>query len=232
MASVKFKYSDDATVYPKLIQAVNSLCVAKGKDCTCTSGFRSPEKQRSINAESLRSHKDAYQKSDGSVWTKDGKCWAAAYGKSNHCYCIAMDISDDWFEKLTNKELAKYGLIKPIDYEPWHVQLCEHQGISQAQKEAIRESVLKGKVDEDMNVKGFQNMVGLTADGVIGPKTKEKAKEIYSAVRLYWAMNTAPLKRLSRTLNPVRPYGLGCLKQVKYFDSFIMNIVKKMGGAK
>ncbi|WP_422784886.1 peptidoglycan-binding domain-containing protein [Ruminiclostridium cellulolyticum] len=29
-----------------------------------------------------------------------------------------------------------------------------------------------------MIVKEFQSMVGLTADGVAGPKTKEKAKEL------------------------------------------------------
>ncbi len=175
--SVKFKYPDESYIYPKLLAAVNALCTAKGKDCLCTSGYRSLTKQKLINAQSLQCHKGAYQKTDGSVWTMDGKCWAGAYGKSNHCFCIAMDISDPWFNKLTNAELKKFGLIKPISYEPWHVQLLEHQGISQKQKETIRDSVLKG-VDTNMSIKEFQAMNGLKADGIVGPKTIAKAKEV------------------------------------------------------
>ena len=85
MSQVKFKYQDESCVYPKLIYAVNALCKAYKKDCLCTSGYRSLDKQKLINAQSLQSHKGAYQRSDGSVWTSDGKCWAAAYGKSNLC---------------------------------------------------------------------------------------------------------------------------------------------------
>ena len=177
MASVKFKYQDEAAVYSKLVNAVNTLCAAKGKDCLCTSGYRSPSKQKIINTQSLQCHKGAYQKPDGSVWTKDGKCWAAAYGKSNHCYCIAMDITDSWFQALTNTELKKYGLVKPMSYEPWHVQLLEHNGISQEQKESIRDSVLKG-AGINMSIKEFQAMNGLKADGIVGPKTIAKAKEV------------------------------------------------------
>lgn len=107
MYCVKFKYQDERFVYQKLIDQINILCTAKGKDCLCTSGYRSLEKQKIINAQSLAQRKSqgGYQRADGSVYTPDGKCWAAAYGKSNHCYCIAMDITDDWFNKLSNAEL-------------------------------------------------------------------------------------------------------------------------------
>ena len=144
--SVKFKYPDECFVYPKLIAAVNVLCEAKSNNCLCTFGYRSLAKQKLINAQSLskRKNQGGYQKTDGPVWTSDGKCWAAAYGKSNHCFCIAMDITDPWINALKNAELKKYGLIKPMDHEPWHVQLLEHQGISQAQKETIRDNVLGG----------------------------------------------------------------------------------------
>jgi hypothetical protein len=178
--NVKFKHPDESFIYPKLIAAINTLCVAKGKNCLCTSGYRSLSKQKLINAQSLCSHKGAYQKPNGSVYTPDGKCWAAAYGKSNHCYCIAMDITDDWFNKLTNAQLKKYGLIKPMSYEPWHVQLLEHQGISQTVKEQIKKSCIKG-VCASMDIKDLQVILGLTADGIIGPKTKAKAQEMIEA---------------------------------------------------
>jgi hypothetical protein len=228
MPQVKFKYKDEACVYPKLIQAVNALCSAKGRDCLCTSGYRSSEKQRAINAESLRSHKGAYQKPNGAVYTPDGKCWAAAYGKSNHCFCIAMDITDDWFKKLTNTELKKYGLIKPMSYESWHVQLLEHQGITQTQKQAIRDSVIKGV--EDMNVSEFQTMTGLKADGIIGPKTKEKAKEILQCCQDILGNDFKTAEDVIEATQTKPGDWLPKLKSEKYFRAFIMNIVKKMGG--
>jgi hypothetical protein len=186
MNTVKFKYTDEACVYPKLIQAVIAVCNYYKKDCLCSSGYRSLEKQKVINVQSLHSHKGAYQITDpndkmfGAVYTgkgKDRKCWAGAYGKSNHCYCIAMDISDEWFNKLTNSELKKFGLIKPISYEPWHVQLLEHQGASEKQKEQIKNVVLKG-MSRFMNIADFQALAGLQTDGKVGDKTKAKAKEI------------------------------------------------------
>ncbi len=148
MPQVKFKYQDEALVYPNLVQAVNALCTAKGKDALCTSGYRSLEKQKVINKQ-VASVPGRTQRPDGSVYDKAGKCWAAAYGKSNHNYCIAMDIDGEWFKKLTNSDLYKYGLFKPMSHEPWHIQLLEHSNLTQAQKEAIRESVLNPKpVDE------------------------------------------------------------------------------------
>ncbi len=232
MASVKFKYQDETAVYSKLVNAVNTLCVVKGKDCLCTSGYRSPAKQKIINAQSLQCHKGAYQKQDGSVWTDDGKCWAAAYGKSNHCYCIAMDITDSWFQALTNTELRKYGLVKPMSYEPWHVQLLEHNGISQKQKEAIRESVLKGKVDGDMKIQEFQSMTGLSPDGVAGPKTKEKAREILQCCQSILGNEYSTAEEVIKDTQTKPEDWLPMLETKKYFRAFIMNIVKKMGGTK
>lgn len=150
MPCVKIKYQDEKFVYQPLIDAVNKLCVAKNKDCLCTSGYRSLEKQKIINKQVLDTRKGAYQLPSGAVYTGTGankKCWASAYGQSNHCYTIALDISDEWFKVLGNDELKKFQLIKPISYEPWHVQLLEHQGISQGQKVKIRDSVLNGKGD-------------------------------------------------------------------------------------
>ena len=232
MASVKFKYQDETAVYSKLVNAVNTLCAAKGKDCLCTSGYRSPAKQKIINAQSLQCHKGAYQKPDGSVWTSDGKCWAAAYGKSNHCYCIAMDITDSWFQALTNAELKKYGLVKPMSYETWHVQLLEHNGINQEQKESIRDNVLLKGVNENMNVTEFQVMTGLTADGVAGPKTEEKAKEILLCCQKILGNGFISAEEVIRATQNSPDDWVLLLKMIKYFDAFVMNIVKKMGGAK
>ena len=48
----------------------------------------------------------------------------AAPGTSRHESGIAADVNSDWFQGLANDVLSRYGLEKPMDYEPWHVQLA------------------------------------------------------------------------------------------------------------
>lgn len=229
MSCVRFKYKDEACVYPKLINAVNILCTAKGKDCLCTSGYRSVDKQKTIAGEVLAVNPGSWQRADGSVYSKDGKCLAAAYGKSNHCYCIALDIGDGWFKLLENTELKKYGLVKPISYEPWHVQLLEHTGISQAKKEAIRDIVLKG-VYKDMTVKEFQAMTGLSVDGIAGPRTIGKVREVLGFCQGILGNTYKNAEEAVKATQKSPDLWLPKLKTEKYFEEFIMNIVKKMGG--
>ncbi|PYG90126.1 D-alanyl-D-alanine carboxypeptidase-like protein [Ruminiclostridium sufflavum DSM 19573] len=230
MSSVKFKYQDEIYVIQKLVDAVNALCKDMGKSCTCTSGYRSLEKQKIINAQKLAESKGNYQVSSGAVYNSKGQCIAAAFGASNHCFCIAMDVSDEWFKELTNAQLKKYGLVKPMDYEPWHVQLLEHNGISDVQKEQIRDSVLKG-VDKDMDVKEFQAITGLTADGIAGPKTKEKAKEVLQCCQgILGIPNFKTAEELIKGTQSSPDIWLPLLKVITYFDSFLMNIYKKMRG--
>ncbi len=238
MACVKFKYQDERFVYQKLINQVNILCIAKGKDCTCTSGYRSLEKQKIINAQVLAQCNTNYQISDpnnpmyGAVRNKNGVCIAGAYGKSNHCYCLALDIQDSWFKALTNDELEKYDLIKPIlPEEPWHVQLKSLMNITQTQKEQIRDSVLNGKGEYDMTVKDFQVITGLTADGIVGDKTKEKAKEMLDVC--YSILGIPNYKNAEDVINDCMSspsYWISLMGKTKYFDSFVMNIVDRLRG--
>ncbi|EGD47151.1 peptidase M15B and M15C DD-carboxypeptidase VanY/endolysin [Ruminiclostridium papyrosolvens DSM 2782] len=232
MYSVKFKYSDESYVYHKLITAVNVLCAAKGKNCLCTSGYRSLAKQKVINAQSLAQRKSqgGYQLSNGAVYTPDGKCWAAPFGKSNHCFCIAMDITDEWFNKLSNSELKKYGLIKPMSYEPWHVELIETRGLSQLQKEAIRDSVLRGTGENDMNVKEFQAMTGLKDDGIVGPVTKAKAKEMLQVCQEILGNKFDNPESVIKACMSNPGMWTKKLSEVPHLGDYTMNIVKMMGG--
>jgi hypothetical protein len=187
MSKVIFKHSDEAYIYKPLLDAINKLCADKGKDCTCTSGYRSLAKQKIINAQVLASAKGNNQDNNpkssmyGAVRNKAGVCIAGAYGKSNHCFGLALDITDTWFKALTDADLKPYGLHKPVVGENWHVQLIATYNYTQKQKEAIRNSILKGN-GEDMTIKEFQSITGLVADGIVGAKTIAKAKEVQEVV--------------------------------------------------
>ncbi|HEX2928048.1 MAG TPA: peptidoglycan-binding protein [Ruminiclostridium sp.] len=231
MYSVIFKHPDQAYIYPKLLSAVNRVCSDYKNNAECSSGYRSLQCQKDTAKLVLAQYKDSYQLEDGSVYIGTGstkKCLAAAYGKSNHCFCIAMDING-WFEKLTNEQLKKYGLIKPIPYEPWHVQLIEHTGISEEQKIFIRNSCLKEE-GLCMNIKEFQAMTGLQTDGISGPKTQSKAKEVLQVCQQILGYNFKTAEEIIKKTQNNPEFWLPKLKEIKYFDSFIMNIVKLLGG--
>jgi len=189
MSKVIFKYSDEAYIYKPLLDAINKLCADKGKDCLCTSGYRSLAKQKIINEQVLAQSSSNYQITDttssmyGAVRNNAGVCIAGAYGKSNHCYGLALDITDTWFNALTDTDLKVYGIHKPVQGENWHVQLIATYNYTQKQKEDIRDSILKGNGDEDMTVKEFQSITGLTVDGIVGAKTIAKAKEVQEVIR-------------------------------------------------
>ena len=121
-------------------------------------------------------------------------------------------------------------MIKPISYEPWHVQLIEHQGISQVKKEQIRDSVLKGNGDDDMNVKEFQTITGLKADGIVGDNTKNKAKEMLQVCQEILGQNyKSATEAINGCMNSPNTW-LNLMSKTKYFDSFVMNIVNKLCG--
>ena len=179
MSKVVFKHPDQSGVSPKLLKAVTQVCIDYGKDGECSAGFRTLECQKATAVWVLAKNPGSYQLKNGAVYIdikKNGKvvekrCHASAYGESNHCFRIAMDMNG-WFEKLTNAQLKPYGLCKPITYEPWHVQLIETIGISKSQKIAIRDSYQK---EESINMgKAFKDV----DDNRWSAKFIEAAKEL------------------------------------------------------
>ena len=231
MCHVKFKYPEQSCVYPKLLSAINQVCMDFRKDAVCTSGFRTLECQKATAKVVLEKNKGSYQLSDGSVYTgygADRKCLASAYGKSSHCFGLAMDM-DGWFEELSNAQLKTYGLIKPLDYEPWHIQLTELTGISESRKLAIRDSILKGE-DDTMTIKEFQALTSLQVDGIPGPKTQNKAREVLEVCQRILGNNFENPEQVIRATQSSPELWIPRLREIKYFDSFILNIVKRMGG--
>lgn len=129
-------------IHPVLAGRIAYATIAEGESRTvCNSGFRSDEEQIGAQNDALAAHPEYYQTADGSVWRpvaggKDQRM-AAPAGQSNHRWGFAVDADNTWLEKETNSELAKYGLWKPMSYEPWHVEPVETKGVSWDEKKAL-----------------------------------------------------------------------------------------------
>ena len=109
------KVSGQYSVHPYFQNRLNNLATAHNKKLNIFSGYRSVELQRELFNNSDRS----------------GRMVAEA-GRSRHNAGLAVDC-DGWAKKLTNKELAKYGLYKPMIYEDWHIEPIETKGKSTQQ---------------------------------------------------------------------------------------------------
>lgn len=111
---------------------------------------------------------------------------AAKPGTSWHEYGLAIDTVDGWLKGICNgatatqAELLKFGLFKPLAkgngagvVEDWHIQPIETQGIPATRRPSF------APMGIPLDVKTFQSIRGLAADGLYGPKTAAIAQEAY-----------------------------------------------------
>lgn len=96
-----------------LLSRVAQLAKDKGMKLEIGDGYRTKEEQAVL-----------WEQSD-----KSGKM-VAAPGSSRHEAGFAIDA--EWAKSMSDAELAKYGLYRPMDYEPWHVEPIETKGKSTA----------------------------------------------------------------------------------------------------
>lgn len=94
--------------------SVNRLMSETG--VTLTSGYRSNAEQQSLYDAALTKY--------GSE--AEARKWAAKPGGSNHEHGVAADIGN--YQKITDAQLAQYGLWRPMSWEPWHVEPLSTQG--------------------------------------------------------------------------------------------------------
>jgi len=95
------------------LNRLNNLATAYGKELHIYSGYRSVELQQQL-----------FNQSD-----RTGKMVAMA-GHSRHNVGLAIDCDSKWVTELNNKQLAKFGLYKPMNYENWHLEPIETKGKS------------------------------------------------------------------------------------------------------
>lgn len=123
-----------------------------------TSGFRSWAEQNNIYKQYLN-------------YLKTGKGtikMAAKPGTSRHEFHLAADISTQPIRRMSNSQLLKYGLHKPIKSEPWHIEPIETKSQSNLNK-------LKPQEVDDMTKDEVLAIVKEYLDGN-NTKTSEWAK--------------------------------------------------------
>lgn len=90
--------------------------IAARPGTSLTSGYRSTDEQTVLwnNAVKKYGSESAARK------------WVAPPGSSNHNHGFAADLSG--IENIADEELAKFGLYRPMSWEPWHVEPLGHRG--------------------------------------------------------------------------------------------------------
>ncbi len=81
-----------------------------------------------------------------------------------------------------------------------------------------------------MTIKEFQAVTGLTVDGIVGPKTKEKAREMVQICQKILGNYFESAEETVRVTQKNPEIWLKKLKTEEYFPDFVMNIVERMKG--
>ena len=81
-----------------------------------------------------------------------------------------------------------------------------------------------------MTVKEFQAVTGLIVDGISGPKTKAKARELLKVCQKILGNDFGSAEETVLVTQKNPEIWLQKLKTERYFPHFVMNIVERMKG--
>jgi hypothetical protein len=93
---------------------LTALIAASGGQISIGSGYRSVERQAQLFAQAVKKY--------GSP--EKARRWVAPPGKSNHGRGVAADLkfNTPQAKALAHRLAPQFGLIFPMDYEPWHIE--------------------------------------------------------------------------------------------------------------
>ncbi len=223
-------------IYPDFAKRLAHVAKLKENKLVITSGFRSIDEQVAAAKNALAAHKDYYQKPNGAVYNTKGQCIVAAPGNSSHNWGVAVDI-DGWMETIPSTELEKYGLRRPMTYEPWHIEPIETKGLTIDAKKKTFYSYMRGEY-YSMDIKSFQMITGLIPDGIVGPKTIAKAEEMKDVINKVILGNVEPIQTGEQAVKLLvdnkiidsPDYWLQKIQEIKYLDLLLIKIVNKLRG--
>lgn len=227
-----FKYQNQKCIDPVFAGRLAALAQFLGKKINIVRGFANYDEQ----VQAYKSY-GGYQDENGN-WVSKSK-FAAVPGTSLHEFRVAIDGSDKNIKELDKNEatykqitLNKFGLFKPLTpgngssvYEDWHIQPIETAGCLPKNRYKFAPEVV-----DVMDIKEFQMITGLQPDSKAGTLTKTKAKEMLKICQNILGLSYKSAEDVINATQSSPKIWLALLKTVKYFDSFVMNIYKKMRG--
>lgn len=129
-------------------------------------GYVTAEQQQAIGDLKLKQNPSWTRRANGAIYNTKGQCMVAAPGTSPHEKHFAID-GDHRMEAISNYVLNKFGLCRPMSYEPWHIQPYETLGMAYTAREELIPVEIPGSVYDN------QIRLGLPADNIYGPKTHQ-----------------------------------------------------------
>lgn len=240
-----FAKAAHAGIHPVLAGRLAYLCACKGKKLYISRGFVTYEEQKAIGEAKLKANPGWYRSKSGAVYKpavideqgriiKPAVAMVAAPGNSNHEFRHAVDSGDVWFKALSNKELAPFGLYKPISEEPWHVQLIETKGVGKdAIKKDFEEYMKGGGVMDIAQFQTAMKAIGLYTgkiDGIVGKMTRDAAEKCIPLLHQILGTDYKTAEETIKATQNGPDLWLPRLNEIPFFDAFVMNIVKKMKG--
>lgn len=226
---------------PVFAGRIAALAQHMGKKIHIISGYRS-------YGEQVKAYKNSGGRQDSKGNWYGGSGYAARPGNSPHEYRIAIDTSDKWLKALekeaaTKKQftLTKFGIYKPLTkgngysvLEDWHIEPIE----TWIRRSVVRYRELVPEVDGNMDVKEFQKVIGLVADGIAGPKTQAKAEELKGIINEILRGSVVKIRTGEEAIKwlaenkviSAQEYWLKKIKEIPYLDDLLIKVINEFRG--
>jgi len=168
---VTYRYPTQSGIDPVFEGRLAALGAELGLVIVIVRGAVTTAEQTAIADLKLRQNPTWVKRPNGAVYNTKGQCMVAAPGSSPHEQHLAID-GDKRIEAMNNYTLARFGLIRPMAYEPWHIQPMETKGMTFAYREKFRPYSLA------MTVAEFQEKNNIPVDNIYGPQVHSLATKL------------------------------------------------------
>jgi peptidoglycan hydrolase-like protein with peptidoglycan-binding domain len=170
-------------------QRLAAFFKAKSKIGYISSGYRNVARQKVLYEQNCKDHPpagDGYVARPGNSW-HNGRC---AIDLDDRGFWKKYMESGDMKRTIKRQELYKYGLCLSLNhvdahtvFEWWHIQPIETIGYTGDRTKFLDPD---DRISEsgEITIKDFQKAMGLRDDGIVGPLTIAKAKEVQEVINM------------------------------------------------
>ncbi len=161
-----FRYPTQSGIDPVFAGRLAALGGSLGWIITIIRGGVTSIEQKEVGDMLLKRNPTWTKRSTGAIYNQRGQCMVAAPGTSPHEQFLAVD-GDVRLEAISNYTLSRFGLCRPMAYEPWHIQPIETKGKNFTARKTLMPVHIEGTLVEN------QSRLHLIPDGIYGPKTHD-----------------------------------------------------------